>query len=165
MFNMSFLSIIQCIFLNAISFTFYFKIPSYYVGELVKLATVIDGDPKAPFSIATTPRWRRGHYSFPRIDSNLIMLNVKLRGIKYHFYVFSMTRHGIEPRSPGPLANTLNHHTYRAIGLIGTLPIANSPGDRVSIPGQVIPKHHKVQIKVKVEQSREWSSGLLYTSV
>ena len=24
----------------------------------VKLATVVEGDPKAPFSIATTPRWR-----------------------------------------------------------------------------------------------------------
>ena len=31
----------------------------------VKLATVVEGDPKAPFSIATTPRCRRGYYSFP----------------------------------------------------------------------------------------------------
>ena len=30
----------------------------------VKLATLVEGDPKAPFSIATTPRCRRGHYSF-----------------------------------------------------------------------------------------------------
>ena len=51
----------------------------------------------------------------------------------------------------------------------------NGPGDRGSIPGQVIPKtqkmvldavllntHHcKVRIKGKVEQSREWSSALL----
>ena len=55
----------------------------------------------------------------------------------------------------------------------------NGPGDRVSIPGRVIPKtqkmvldasllnsqHYKVRIKGKVEQSREWSSALPYTSV
>ena len=35
------------------------------------------------------------------------MLSVKQGGIKYHFWVFSMTRPEIEPRSPGPLANTL----------------------------------------------------------
>ena len=33
----------------------------------VKLATVIEGDQKAPFSIATTPRCRGGRYSFPWI--------------------------------------------------------------------------------------------------
>ena len=33
----------------------------------VKLATVVEGDPKAPFSIATTPSCRGGHYSFPWI--------------------------------------------------------------------------------------------------
>ena len=31
------------------------------------LATVVEGDPKAPFSIATTPRCKGGHYSFPWI--------------------------------------------------------------------------------------------------
>ena len=31
----------------------------------VKLATVVEGDPKAPFSIATTPWCRGGCYSFP----------------------------------------------------------------------------------------------------
>ena len=36
------------------------------------------------------------------------MQSVKQGGIKYHFFwVFGMTRPGIEPRSPGPLANTL----------------------------------------------------------
>ena len=57
--------------------------------------------------------------------------------------------------------------------------ITNVPGDRGSIPGRVIPKiqkmvldaallitqHYKVRIKGKVEQSREWSSALPYTSV
>ncbi len=33
--------------------------------EKIKLATVVEGDPKAPFSIATTPRCRGGRYSFP----------------------------------------------------------------------------------------------------
>ena len=31
----------------------------------VKLATVVEGDLKAPFLIATTPRCRGGCYSFP----------------------------------------------------------------------------------------------------
>ena len=53
----------------------------------------------------------------------------------------------------------------------------NGPGDRSSIPGQVIPKiqkivldaallsthHYEVRVKDKVEQSREWSSTLPYT--
>ena len=33
----------------------------------LKLATIVEGDPKAPFSIATTPRCRGGRYSIPRI--------------------------------------------------------------------------------------------------
>ena len=32
-----------------------------------KLATIVEGDPKAPFSIATTPRCRGGRYSIPWI--------------------------------------------------------------------------------------------------
>ena len=64
------------------------------------------------------------------------------------------------------------------IGLMGRV-FANGPGDRDSIPGQVIPKtlkmildtsllntqHYKVRIKGKVEQSRKRSSALPYTSV
>ena len=56
---------------------------------------------------------------------------------------------------------------------------ANCSGDRGSILGQVIPKtqrmvldtslfntqYYKVRIKDKMEQSREKSSSLLYTSV
>ena len=37
--------------------------------ERVELATVVEGDPKAPFSIATTPRCRGGWYSVPMIAS------------------------------------------------------------------------------------------------
>ena len=55
----------------------------------VKLATLIKGDLKAPFSIATTPTCKGGRYSFPWIvqltlDHYLILLSVKLGGIKYH---------------------------------------------------------------------------------
>ena len=56
---------------------------------------------------------------------------------------------------------------------------ANCPGGRGSIPGRVIPKtqkmvldvallntqQYKVSIKGKVEQPREWSNALSYTSV
>ena len=46
--------------------------------------------PKAPFSIATTPRCRDGATLFPGLfhfilDPYLIMLSVKQEGIKYHF--------------------------------------------------------------------------------
>ena len=56
----------------------------------VKLATIVEGGPKAPFSIATTPRCRVGRYSFPwmlhfTLDTYLIMLSVEQGGIKYHF--------------------------------------------------------------------------------
>ena len=33
----------------------------------LKLATIVEGYPKTPFSIATTPRCREGRYSFPWI--------------------------------------------------------------------------------------------------
>ena len=63
----------------------------------------------------------------------------------------------------------------RAIGQTGRV-FANGPGDWGSIPGRAIPKtkklvfdaaslntqHYKVQVKGKVEQSREWSSALPY---
>ena len=77
-----------------------------------------------------------------------------------------MTRPGIEPRSPGPFANTL---TPRQNIYIYIYRFANGPGDLGSIPGRVIPKtqkmvldasllntqHYKVRIKGKVEQFRE----------
>ena len=67
---------------------------------------------------------------------------------------------------------------YWAIGLMSRV-FANGPEDQCSIPGQVIPKtqkmvldaallntqHYKKRIKRKVEQSRERSSALPYTSV
>ena len=63
---------------------------NYQYNSKVKLATIVEGNPKAPFSIATTPRCRGGRYSFPgllyfTLDPYLIMLSVKQGGIKYHF--------------------------------------------------------------------------------
>ena len=57
-----------------------------YGTHKVKFAILVEGDPKAPFSIATTP-WCCGllHFTF---DLCLIMLNVKQDGIKYHFFEF-----------------------------------------------------------------------------
>ena len=54
------------------------------------LATLLEGDPHAPFSIATPPRCRGGATSFPgllhfTLDPYLIVLSVKQGGIKYHF--------------------------------------------------------------------------------
>ena len=73
-------------------------------------------------------------------------------------------------KSPGPLANTLT---------AGPRVFAIRPGDLGSFPGRVIPKtqkmvldasllntqHYKVQIKGKVEQSRERGSALPYALV
>ena len=69
-------------------------------------------------------------------------------------------------------------HIYSFISLVGRV-FANGPGDLGSIPCRVIPKtlkivldtsllntqQHKVRIEGKVEQSRERSSTLPYTSV
>ena len=141
----------------------------FVLGEKVKLATLVQGDLKAPFTIVTSPRGRGGCYSFPgllhfTLDAYLIMLSVKQGSIKYHFW--SLWYDSIEPRSPGPLANTLLAHW-----LSGRM-FANGPGDRGSIFGRAIPKtqkvvldtslfntqHYKVGIKSKVERSKERST-------
>ena len=57
----------------------------------VKLVTLVVGDQKAPFLIATTPRCWGGRYSIPWIAllyPYLIMLSVKQGGIKYQFLSF-----------------------------------------------------------------------------
>ena len=65
-----------------------------------------------------------------------------------------------------------------SIDLMGIV-FPNGPGDRVSIPGRVVPKtqkmvldaallstqHHKVWVKCKVEQSREIGSAPLQLGV
>ena len=59
------------------------------------MATVVEGDLKAPFSIVTTKRCRGGRYSFPWIaplylDPYFIMLSVKQGSIKYRFFFWSL---------------------------------------------------------------------------
>ena len=54
---------------------------------IVSWLTIVEGDPKAPFSIVTTLTCREGHYSFfwivpLALDLYFIMLSVS--GIKYH---------------------------------------------------------------------------------
>ena len=44
-----------------------FRKKDYYLIIRIKLATLVEGDLKAPFSIATTLRSRGGRYSFPWI--------------------------------------------------------------------------------------------------
>ena len=54
----------------------------------IKLATIVEGDPKVTFSIASTLRCRGGRHSIHWIaplDTYLIMLSVKQGSIKYHF--------------------------------------------------------------------------------
>ena len=100
-----------------------------------------------------------------------------------------MTRPGMEPQSPGPLADTLlisqllailTHiiDELRPIGLVGRM-FTNGLEDLVSIPDRVTPKtlkmaldisllntqQYKVCISGKVEQSRERSCALPYTLV
>ena len=62
----------------------------YIYIYIYKLATIVEGNPKAPFSIATAPRCTGGRYSFPgllyfTLDPYLTMLSVKQGGIKYYF--------------------------------------------------------------------------------
>ena len=59
-----------------------------------------------------------------------------------------MTRPGIEPRSPGPLASTL----LTSLKMVFDTSLLNT-------------QQYKVHIKGKVEQSRKRSSALSYISV
>ena len=68
---------------------YYDKIFSYKVK---KLASVVEGDPKDPYSIDTSMGSRGGCYSLLQISPlypwyNLTMLSVKEGGIKYHFLI------------------------------------------------------------------------------
>ena len=70
-----------------------FNEPCIYIYIYIyiwKLATVIEGNPKAPFSIVTTSQCRGGRYIFPglfhfTLDPYFIRLSSKQGGIKYHF--------------------------------------------------------------------------------
>ena len=71
---------------RSIAFPYTFWSPSTTVASFI-----YDGDLKAPFSIATTPRCRGDTSPFPglllfNLDRYLLMLSVKKGGIKYHFF-------------------------------------------------------------------------------
>ena len=73
--------------------------------------TLVEGDPKALFSLGTTPRCWGWRYAFPgllhfTLDAYIIMLSVMQVASSSIFWVFGMTRARVEPRSPGPLVNT-----------------------------------------------------------
>ena len=53
--------------MNKICYPKYLQTKSFPIDSKVNLATVVEGDTKAPFSIAITPRLRGGRYSFPWI--------------------------------------------------------------------------------------------------
>ena len=78
-----------------------------YVCVLIKMTTVVEGDPKTPFLIATTPGCREGWYSILllhfNLDAWLIMLSVRQGGMRYFF--LSIWYDSIVPRSLEPLVN------------------------------------------------------------
>ena len=64
-------------------YSFFIYLSIFYIIFYIYISwpTIVEGDPKAPFSIARTPRCRRGCYSFPWIasltlDPWVIMLSV-----------------------------------------------------------------------------------------
>ena len=86
---------------------------NYPSKRKVKLATIVDGHLKVPFSIATTPNCRGGRDSFPWIAPlypwirTLWCWVLSKEASSTIFWVFGMTQPGIEPRSPGALVNAL----------------------------------------------------------
>ena len=68
--------------------------------------TLVEGDQKDPFSIATTLRCREGHNSIPWITP-LYPWPWPYNASSTIFWVFGITWPEIEPWSPEPLANTL----------------------------------------------------------
>ena len=76
------------------------------------MAAEDEGNQKALFSLTSTPRCKEGRYSFPgllhfTLDSTLYGRVLSKEVSSTILKVFGMTQHGIEPRSPGPLANTI----------------------------------------------------------
>ena len=85
---------------------------------LYLLVTVVEGVRKAPFSIATTQMCRGVCYSFPWIALLYpsyvpYIAEVWSKEVSSTiFKVFIMTQPGIEPRSSGPLTNTLFYFNF-----------------------------------------------------
>ena len=77
----------------------------WIAAKVVKLSPLVEGDQKAPFSIATT-RCRGRRYFFPWIRT-LYCWVLSKEVSSTIFKVFGMTQPGIEARSPRLLANIL----------------------------------------------------------
>ena len=70
-------------------FDIYAYIQTLIQMHKIKVGNIVEGDPRAPFSIATTLRCRLGRYSIPWIAplypwSLPIVLSAKKGSIKYH---------------------------------------------------------------------------------
>ena len=96
------------------------RIEIHIILHLVSWRPLVEDDQKTPFSIATTPRYR-GRVLLLSLDCVILPLIRTLycrvlskEGSSTIFKVFGMMRPGIEPRSPGSLANTTHwaKHTY-----------------------------------------------------
>ncbi len=76
-----------------------------------------------------------------------------------------MTQPGMEPRSSRPLASTLlMRPIVRETGVQSQVKLCQRPQKMVLDAALLNTQHYKVRIEGKVEQSREWSSALPYTS-
>ena len=118
----------------------------------VKLATVIEGDQKAPFSIATTPRCKGGRYSFLLIHT-LFCWVLSKEVSSTIFKVFCITQPVIETRSPGQLVNIL---TTQNLNCISFLKIQKSINDGI-ISGK-----SSVEFIKEVMTSYYWHSAHLF---
>ena len=82
-----------CKYVSAYEYVYMYEYIYIYIYIYISWLTVVKGNPKAPFSMDTTPRFSGGCYYFPRIapltfDPYLIMLCVKQGGMKYNFLSF-----------------------------------------------------------------------------
>ena len=81
----------------------------------IKLATVVEGDQKAPFPIATTPRCKGVRYSFPwtaPLYPWYVPYIAECYARRYqvpYFESLVKTRPGTEPRSSGPFGEHSTH--------------------------------------------------------
>ena len=120
-----------------------------------KLATVVEGDLKAPFSIATTPRCRGGRFSIPWIAPLYtwsIPYNAKQGTIEYHFLSlwYDSTWDGTQ------VSRAISEHSnHYHIGLVGRV-FGNGPDELGSIPGQVIPKTLKMVLDTALLSTQQY---------
>ena len=108
-----------------------------------KLVTLVEGDPKAPFSIATTPRCR-GRFSFPWIAtlySWYVPYIAECKARRYQVWFFKVF--GINPGLSDHLANSLPTRPISRLIRLAVRVFAKGPGDWDSVPDRVISKTQK----------------------